>query len=374
MSNAAEQNVQAVLSPVGLLRAALKRSFAERNEVIDGTLVGLLAKENVFLLGPPGTAKSALSLALCNALSGNYFNWLISKVTTPDELFGPISINGIKNSTYERVTAHKLPEADIAFLDEIFKGSSAILNTLLPIMNERTFYNGPKPTKMSLQMIIGASNEIPSSEELGAMFDRFALKYEVDRIKSDAAMEDLLLNGIENNQVPNLTMEQLAAEQTAAMNVKVSADLVKVILQLRQEIHQQGYLVSDRKWRQALKLIKAFAYLNGRTEATNEDLEILEHVLWSEPGQRKEIKRIIAKVSNPLGETIMKVLDAVNVLVEQVNAGKTQATDALHKIKTADKQLQKAGDPETNAKLKDALDQISKLRKKLIQDHLGDVF
>lgn len=352
------------------IRAAMNKSFAERNDVVDGLLVALLAKEMIFLLGPPGTAKSAVSDALCKALGGNYFNWLISKVTTPDELFGSVSIEGLKQNRYERVTTNKLPEAHIAFLDEIFKGSSAILNTLLPIINERKFFNGSSPTKIPLQVLIGASNEIPSSEELGALFDRFALRYEVDRIQSEDAMADLFRNGLQVS-IPSMTLEQLEVEQVAAMKLTMSEDVIALLIILRKAINDAGFQVSDRKWMQSVKILKAYAYLNGRTEVDAVDFEILANVLWNEPGKKKEVARIIAKITNPIGEIIMKVLDGVNEVYMNLEASKIQPTDAANKIKTAINQLQKAGDPKNNEKLKCAIDKCRKIQTNILRDHLG---
>jgi MoxR-like ATPase len=324
----------------------------------------------IFLLGPPGTAKSAVSDALCRSLGGNYFNWLISKVTTPDELFGSVSIEALKQNRYERVTTNKLPEAHIAFLDEIFKGSSAILNTLLPIINERKFFNGSSPTKIPLQVLIGASNEIPSSEELGALFDRFALRYEVDRIQSEDAMAELFRNGL-NVEIPSMSLEQLELEQKAAMSLTLSEDVIKLLVKLRKTIHDAGYQVSDRKWMQSVKILKAYAYLNGRSIVDATDFEILANVLWNEPGKKREIARIIAKVANPIGEVIMKVLDSVLEVSANLESGKIQPTDAANKIKTAINHLERAGDSKQNEKLKEAIDKCRKVQRNILQVHLG---
>jgi MoxR-like ATPase len=141
-------------STLARLRTELNNSFAERSELIDGALTALISKEAMFILGPPGTAKSTVCRHLCRAIGGKYYETLMNKMTTPDELFGSISINGLKNDKYIRVTDNKLPEAHIAFLDEVFKGSSAILNTLLTITDEsRTFYNGG-PVKTPLQCLV----------------------------------------------------------------------------------------------------------------------------------------------------------------------------------------------------------------------------
>ena len=133
----------------------------ERTEPIRGLSLGILSASNVLLLGPPGTAKSMVVREWTKRiLNARYFEWLITRFSTPEELLGPISFEGLKNDRHERVISHKLPEANLAFLDEIFKGNAGILNSLLTIMNERIFFNGPNPQRIPLYTVIGSSNEV----------------------------------------------------------------------------------------------------------------------------------------------------------------------------------------------------------------------
>jgi MoxR-like ATPase len=357
-------------STLARLRTELNNSFAERSELIDGALTALISKEAMFILGPPGTAKSTVCRHLCRAIGGKYYETLMNKMTTPDELFGSISINGLKNDKYIRVTDNKLPEAHIAFLDEVFKGSSAILNTLLTITDEsRTFYNGG-PVKTPLQTMFGASNEIPNAEELGALWDRFVLRYEVARIQSDDSMANLFRNGLQVS-ITSISMEQLAIEQEAATRVTVPEETIRLLLELRKTVDQAGFFVSDRRWMQSIRILKAFAHLNGSKTVEPEHFDILENVLWNEPAQKKEIRRIINKVANPVGEVIMKVMDGVNEVYENLKQNRIQAADASNKIKTARKQLEKAGDPKANPKLAAAVAKCAEMQQMIIKEILG---
>ena len=129
----------------------LQQRFLERTEVLDGALVALVSAQHVLLVGPPGTAKSMLADEICRRLEGaRYFQWLLTRFTTPEELFGAVSLRGLEEDEYRRLTTHKLPEAHIAFLDELFKGSSSILNTILTLINERRFHNGRDVTEVPL--------------------------------------------------------------------------------------------------------------------------------------------------------------------------------------------------------------------------------
>jgi len=369
-ANAAKVTVVST-SPIAALREALNKSFPERSALVDGALTALLSKEAMFILGPPGTAKSTICRHLCRALGGNYFETLVTKVSTPDELFGSISIEGLKNNRYERVTQNKLPEAHIAFLDEVFKGSSAILNTLLTITDEsRTFYNGGAPVKAPLQVMFGASNEIPQAEELGALWDRFVLRYEVTRIQDDSSMANLFRCGLQVN-LPKMTLEQLTLEQEAASKVTMSEDVIRLLIELRKEIHKTGIYISDRRWMQSVRILKAYAHLNGSTVVVADHFEILENVLWQEPAQRKEIRRVISKIANPIGEVIMKVMDGVNEVYENLKNSKITPADAANKVKTAKRHLEKAGNAEATPKLAEAIKKCTELQKHIVKEYLG---
>ena len=356
-------------SKIQEIRTAMNKSFREREEVVDGMLAALLSRQMLFLLGPPGTGKSAICEALCQSIGGNYFSWLLSKFSTPEELFGPVSMKGYENDEYRRVTKQKLPEASVAFLDEIFKGSSAILNTLLPIINERTFYNGNGPEKIPLQVLFGASNEIPQAEELAPLWDRFVLRYVVAPM-SDAAMEDLMLNGLDL-KIPTISEKELLTEQAKAKAVKLTPDMVKLILEIRKAITNEGLYVSDRKWTQIVPVIQAYAHLNGRDSVTADDLEILGNILWSQPDEQKRVKKLVAKFSNPLGEQIMKYLDAAIEIEALLGDGKIEIFEAHKKVKEALKMLKNLGGEDTNSSLKKAIARVNQINLKIVKEHLG---
>ena len=360
------------------IRDALKNNFRERNDVVDAMMVGLISKRNVFLLGAPGTAKSAVSDALCKAIGGRYFSHLMGKLTTADEIFGSVDIKALKDGRFERNTANMLPDAHLAFLDEVFKSSSAVLNSTLTLMNERTYNNGGRLVKSDLQLVIGASNEIPEAEELGALYDRFTIRVKVDYIQQDSAMEELLIaGGVGAQVIPKITLEELADEQEAAEKVVVPQDIIKTILELRQHCKAEGLEVSDRKWVQCMSIIKAYTHLNGRTEVTEEDLEVLVHCLWDRPDQIKAVKVLVTKVSNPIGEKVMKIMDAIQEVFQGLKEKTQQPMDAANKIKIAIKELEKLGGNDKdklakNKKLANAMDEARKVQAELLKEFLGD--
>src|SRR6201987_3305775 len=165
------------------IRDELNHVFLERTELIDGALCALLSASHVLVIGPPGTAKSMLADEICRRIEGaNYFQWLLTKFSTPEEIFGAVSLKGLEQDDYRRVTDNKLPETHIAFLDEIFKANSSILNALLTVINERLFHNGRQRITVPLITMFGASNELPDEEELTALYDRFMLRFTVDYV------------------------------------------------------------------------------------------------------------------------------------------------------------------------------------------------
>src|SRR5438046_7484521 len=175
------------------IRDELQQVFLERTELIDGALVALVAAQHVLVIGPPGTAKSMLADEVCRRLTGaSYFQWLLTRFTTPEDLLGAVSLKALEPDDYRRLTTHKLPEAHIAFLDEVFKASSSILNTILTLINERRFHNGREVVNVPLLTLFAASNELPEDDELLALHDRFLLRFVVDYVSEDFRFLKLL--------------------------------------------------------------------------------------------------------------------------------------------------------------------------------------
>lgn len=287
--------MERILEKLKKIRTDLKTRYLERDDVIDGAFCALLTGSHLLLIGPPGTAKSQLANELCRKIAGaQYFQWLLTKFTTPEELFGAVSLRGLENDEYRRVTAGKLPEAHIAFLDEVFKASSSILNTLLTIMNERIFYNGTEKVKIPLISLFGASNELPSEEdELEALYDRFLLRYVVDYIREDFRFLKMLNTEADKSDEGVITADELNTCKTETEKVKLPPNILKLISRIRKDLRKKGIIPSDRRYKQSVSLLKARAYLEGRSEVSEEDLRFLENVLWRDPGEKTEVQSVI---------------------------------------------------------------------------------
>jgi MoxR-like ATPase len=292
------------------LRTDLAGRFPERKEVIDGSLAAVLAGEHVLLLGPPGTAKSALVRAIAQAFGGRYFERLLTKFSTPEELFGAISLQALEQDRYARVTTGKLPEAEFAFVDEIFKANSAILNSFLTIVNERLFQNdAPQPVACPLVSMFGASNELPEGKELEALFDRFLLRFQVDYLLRPANLKAVITA---KDPVAGATMKMadLRKAQATTESVIVTDETIDALLQIRDACKTEGIIASDRRWKKSIKLVQAAAFLAGESRTIPEDLIILTDSLWREPKDRPKVARLVGKLADPVSAQALEILDA----------------------------------------------------------------
>src|ERR1700726_3650893 len=309
------------LAKIARIRDELNRAFLERSDLIDGALTALLSSNHVLVIGPPGTAKSMLSDELCQRLEGaDYFQWLLTKFSTPEEIFGAVSLKGLEQDDYRRVTSHKLPEAHIAFLDEIFKSNSSILNALLTIINERLFHNGRERVRVPLITMFGASNELPDEEELTALYDRFMLRFTVDYISE----EFRFLKMLEGTRSPARTMLSFAElDELRAMSraVEVPGGVITAIAELRRELGRQQIVVSDRRWRNSLDVLRAHALLSGRTIVAEDDLGFLEHVLWKDPEEHPKVRDAIHRLVKGYEEQARELLIQSQELREYAERG-----------------------------------------------------
>jgi MoxR-like ATPase len=303
------------------IREELNRMFLERADLIDGALVALLSRNHVLLIGPPGTAKSMMAEELCTRIEGaSYFQWLLTRFSTPEEIFGAVSLKGLEQDDYRRVTTHKLPEAHIAFLDEIFKANSSILNALLTLINERIYHNGRERVAVPLITMFGASNELPDEEELTALYDRFMLRFMADYIGEDFRFLKML-EGAAPTTRTRLSFAELQELCAVAAAVAVPDTLLREVAELRHALAREQIIVSDRRWKNSLGVMRAHAALMGRTAASEDDLMFLEHVLWKDPEERPKVTEALRAIVRGFEEQARELLIQSQELREYAERG-----------------------------------------------------
>jgi MoxR-like ATPase len=330
-------------------RRELNAAIIERDQEIDLSLTALVAREHVLLVGPPGTGKSLICNSLAAWMHGNCFSVLLSKFSTPEDVFGPISVQGLKLDQYYRITQGKMADASFCFVDEVFNASSAILNTMLQVLNERTFRNGNTILNCPLQICVGASNQWPGSQEgsgveLGALFDRFLFRKSVRPIAMEKSLNRLLWD---SNLTPKLsttiTPAEIDAASAEAGALPWKPEAQEAFQAIHREAKREGIVPGDRRLRKAVKAARAFAWLQGAAEVEPEHLEILSHVLWDDPAEQpKKVAEIVGKIANPSAMQVNGLLSECEQIIADADRKDTgKCVAAIKKLHNVANELKK---------------------------------
>ena len=300
-----QERIVALLDEIG-------KGLYEKDTELRLGLLAALAGESIILLGPPGVAKSMVARRLKDAFGeARSFEYLMSRFSTPDDIFGPVSISKLKESdAYERVIDGYMPTADVVFLDEIWKAGPAIQNTLLTALNEKVFRNGDKEVKLPLKLLVAASNELPAEGEgLEALWDRFLVRYVSFSVEENDAFLSMILDTEEVHYDERLKELQISAEEYADWRkqinkVRVDASVQASILYIRERLKhiaektgeaEYSIYVSDRRWKKAVNLLRASAFVHGRNETNATDIAVLTYCLWNEPIEREVVREIVTQ-------------------------------------------------------------------------------
>ena len=307
----------------------MERNHLDRKDEIRGLMLAAISREHILFLGPPGSDKTRMSIDFASYFEDSkFFFWLMGAFTTPDEIFGTTSLASLKEDVVKRIPTNKLPVADFAMLDEIFKASSAINNTLLHIMQERMYDFGGVETESPLQFVIAGSNELPADDDkLRALYDRFSLRYNVEYIGDDLIFDKLLTMFINHrhnqgiaqtivHETAHITLEALNKAQIECAKLPFSDGAIESIKMLWNVCLEMKIVVSERRWGKLLNIMQADAWYEGQEQVESINLMVGCHMLWDEPEQISNIRKTVQGCIDPdltKAQALEEAADAVKM-------------------------------------------------------------
>lgn len=362
-------------------------TYFERRDHLEAIVVGILAKEHTFLLGPPGTGKSELVRVLCERIRrSRYWEALLDRQLPMESLFGPIDLKAFEESGdwHRRVDGY-LPTAHIAFLDEVGKAGPAVLNPMLTVLNERMYHNNSTPMQCPLLSAVGASNE-ELEEELSALWDRWLLRLIIEPIQEPKNLASLLSTASQVNQAEPTTVDlddvHRATEEVA--QVALPPGVIDNVLQLRNELMEDQIAPSDRRWKKAMRLLQAHAYLYGRNTVEEDDMGILRHVLWDVAEQIPTVERKTLKLTSEVTRQAMEFQQQISEIEQTVETYHGQsmekrasyggeAKSKLDSIQKSVDQLIEKGHRQgkSTAKLEQVRDQVRRVKTRVFVECLN---
>lgn len=302
------------------LDTTMNSLMVERHREIRASITALLGKRHVFMLGPPGIGKSYLVDLLHDLIQdARVFKILMSRFTVPPEVFGPVSLRAMDEDRFLRKIEGYLPTADLAFIDEVFKANSSILNALLWAMNERQYRHDDEIISIPLKTLFCASNELPQGEELVALYDRLDVRLEVKPVRDPSNFKRMLKLG-NDPRVPILTFSEVLQAQEEVSQVTVPDGVLDQMTELRRLLRTEGIEPTERRFRSSLSLVRAAAWMDGCTQADTEHLRPLQHVLWDRPDQVPTVDRIVLAIASPLDQECHELMAHIDKLETRLDA------------------------------------------------------
>lgn len=345
-----------IRTKVRAIHSWMHTQLLERGAAIDALMIAALAGENAVLIGPPGTAKSMLARLFNEAVGGRYFETLLTRFSTPEELLGPFSLSGLQADRYKRQLDGRLADCEVAFLDEVFKSNAGTLNALLGVLNERVVHDDGQVKRIPLRFALGASNELPRGEEgLEALWDRFMVRVQVGYLKHPASKMALASGSLKRTPAPTMTLAEWDVAVADAKRVVMPGNVAQRLVELCGKLPAS---VSDRRLVKLSNLARAAAYLDECDVVDTEHFSSLQDAMWDAPEQIAEVAGVLASAISPEYSEALRKHDAVMSTVASLVAQASPDAD----IKVIS-QLSKAIDELKSIAMK--LDKGSRARGKI---------
>ncbi|MAS63620.1 MAG: hypothetical protein CL815_00135 [Coraliomargarita sp.] len=318
-------------------RVSLNNTFLERTDVIDGVIASIITEQNCFLFGAPGTGKSELVRQIANGFSGSkFFGYLLSPTTDPSELYGPVAVSKLLEDEYTRDIKGYLPDSNIAFLDELFRGSSAVLNSLLQVLNERTFNNGKELVQTKIKSVVAATNSFPAEESLQAFCDRFLFRPTIEGLKKPTSKRKLYswaLSGKRPAVESELTIESLETLQKAANEVEASEEFIDIFTECMDMLESRGMVISDRRRVQILRFLRGWAVVQGDDALHPEYLHsTLHHIVYQSEEDLETIKEVVDQVVPTADKFIRSLSKASTHVMNEFNSLRTRSMSNVSEV------------------------------------------
>lgn len=346
-----------VKTKVQQLLEALNEGVFEKEEAIRLSLLTSIAGESIFFLGLPGVAKSLIARRLKFAFKdAKSFEYLMNRFSTPDEVFGPISVTELQKDNYMRIVENYLPDAEVVFLDEIWKAGPAIQNTLLTVLNEKIFRNGKEEIKVKLKGLIAASNELPAkndghNDSVEALWDRFLLRLIIRSIEDEGNFNSMIgddLNPTFDNvkSEMKITSEEYTLWDKKIDAVKIPEEVYKVIDVIRKKIQQENdklgvddipYYISDRRWRKIVRILRTSAFLNNRNEIDLMDCFLIKDCIWNDENEIDTVADIVAESIRNFGYTLTIDIESIQNKIKELKVEVKQESEFIKETKAIEK-------------------------------------
>lgn len=298
----------------------LNAEIVERKPEVQALCQALIAGVPMFLLGPPGTAKSLLANRANAYIDGaDKFEVLMTRFTQMEEVFGPVSLAGLKEDRFKRKLTGYLCTANIAFLDECFKANSSILNALLWAINEGIYRDDTEIIPIPLHLLLCASNEMPQDDSLGALYDRLLFRFIVSPVRDQSAFLTMLRTTIPKDPDPILTWSDVVEAHDMSKKVIITDQVLEAVAEIRKQLHAAGIEPTERRFVQSMKIVRAAAFLDGCEYADLEHLRPLQHVLWDDQEQIAKVSKVVLGVAAPLDNEAHQLLAEVEKLEMSLN-------------------------------------------------------